>query len=76
MEGERSRWWKRTTQNVAFDILHVALPFLAVFAVPEFHFEHFAGHRLGFLLGVIFADGGEDQEAFSDRRNKLAVYCD
>jgi hypothetical protein len=35
---------KHTTQHFALDVLDVAFPFLAVFAVPELYFEDFAGH--------------------------------
>lgn len=51
---------KRTTKDFASDVLHVVAPFLAVVAVPEFRFEHFARHGFDFFGGVILVDGRED----------------
>ena len=36
----------------------------------------FAGHGLRFFDCVFFVQGGEDQQAFADGRDELAVYCD
>ena len=59
-EGRTWAGGKHTTKDFAFDILDVAFPLLAVFAVPELYFEDFAGHGLRFFDCVILAEGGED----------------
>lgn len=56
--------------------MHIVLPLLTILAVPQLHFQDFAGHRLGFLGRVVLADGGEDEQAFADGRDELAVDCD
>lgn len=45
----------------------------ALGVVPQLHCEHLAGHLLGILFGVFFADADEDEHALANAGDELAV---